>query len=231
MIPLRDLLVKYRAERGGSLAETVKGVAQLSSMFNGVVPFRPGYMAHRTPRRAYVNYYLPVNAAKVDRVLAELETYATLPEAPRVLDFGCGPGSASIALLQRRKVGELCLVDVVDEALDDAAFFCRLLGITPRTSHDPPRDGKFDLILAANVRSEAARPLEDLLADDGYLVVIEPALKSVTRKLMEWRDDAVSRGFRVAAECVTARSDFFTRDAPQASLVACRRWEVGGCLE
>jgi SAM-dependent methyltransferase len=212
VIELRDLLDRYRAERGGSVAEAADGVRELSAMFNGVTPRRPGYLAAQRLRRAYVHYYLPVNAEKVARVLREMDAYAPAREKPRVLDFGCGPGTAAIAALLQRPVADLVLVDVVDEALDDARWFCEALGVTPRTLHEPP-DEKFDLILAANVFSEHLAPLEERLTDRGYLVVIEPALKESTRRLMKWRDDAVARGFRIAAPCLgTARCPMLERE-------------------
>lgn len=197
-----ELAAEYRREHGGTLGETTEGVRELSAMFNGLIPHRPGYLAARRLLRAYVGYYLPVNAEKVSRVLAELATYAAPRERPpRVLDFGCGPGTASIALLLRERVRELVLVDVVDEALEAARWFARRLGTEARCAHEPPA-GPYDLILAANVLSEHAPPLEDLLAEDGYLVVVEPALKEATRRLMERRDRLASRGFRIAAPCL-----------------------------
>jgi len=212
MTELRDLLARYHAERGGSVAEIADGVRELSAMFNGVTLHRPGYLASQRLRRAYVHYYLPVNAEKVSRVLREMDAYAPPLKKPRVLDFGCGPGTAAIATLLHRPVADLCLVDVVDEALDDARFFCRELGVEPRTMHVPP-DEKFDLILAANVFSEHRVPLEERLADGGHLVVLEPALKESTRRLMKWRDEAVARGFQVAAPCLgTAKCPMLERD-------------------
>lgn len=212
MTELRDLLARYHAERGGSVAETADGVRELSAMFNGLTPRRPGYLAAHRLRRAYIHYYLPVNAEKVARVLREMDAYAPPSRRPRVLDFGCGPGTAAIATLLHRPVADLCLVDVVDEALDDARFFCAELGVRARTMHEVP-DETFDLILAANVFSETLAPLEDRLADDGYLVVIEPALRESTRKLMAWRDAVVARGFRIAAPCLgTATCPMLERD-------------------
>ena len=202
MSRLRELLALYHRERGGSLPETEAGVRELSAMFNGVTPHKPGYLAAGRLRRAYVHYYLPVNAEKVARVLAELDAYAPLPERPRVLDFGCGPGTAAVALLLRRAAADLTLVDVVDEALDDARWFARQLGAEPRLAHEPPAGEKFDLILAANVFSETPAKLEDLLADRGHLVVIEPALKAATRRLMEWRDRLAADGYTIAAPCL-----------------------------
>jgi ribosomal protein RSM22 (predicted rRNA methylase) len=204
MTDLRELLALYHRDRGGSIGETVEGVRELSAMFNGVTPHRPGYLAAARLRRPYVHYYLPVNAEKVARVLGELETYSPLPSRLRVLDFGCGPGTASVALLLRRKAAELTLVDVVDEALEDAAFFARALGVEARRAHEVPAGERFDLILAANVLSETSSPLEEHLTDRGHLVVIEPALKATTRRLMEWRDGLVKRGYRIAAPCLRA---------------------------
>ena len=213
---MKELLALYQKERGGSLAEVVDGVRELSAMFNGVTPRRPGYLADRRLRRAYVQYYLPVNAEKVARVLAERDRYAP-PERPlRVLDFGCGPGTAAIAwLLGRRPTASLTLVDVVDEALDDARWFCEKLGTSPRTLSDVP-DETFDLILAANVYNETDPRLERHLAPDGHLVVVEPALKETTRALQLWRDQRVREGWKIAAPCLgqatcpmTSRSDLW----------------------
>jgi len=201
MIGIRDLLARYHAERGGSVAETADGVRELSDMFNGITRHRAGYLSKANLRRAYVHYYLPVNAEKVARVLKEMDAYAPRKEKPRVLDFGCGPGTAAIAALLHGPVADLTLVDVVDEALDDARFLCAELGVQARTLHEVP-DEKFDLILAANVFVEHLAPLEEHLAEGGYLVVLEPALKETTRKLCEWRDEMVRRGYRVAAPCV-----------------------------
>src|SRR5579864_1063898 len=201
MAEIRDLLARYHAERGGSAGETTSGVRELSAMFNRITPHRPGYLANPRLRRAYVHYYLPVNAEKVSRVLRELDAYAPDRPRARVLDFGCGPGTAAIAAVLNGPITDLVLVDVVDEALDDARFFCAQLGVTPRTMHEVP-DQEFDLILASNVFAEHLAPLEERLADGGYLVVIEPALQETTRRLGEWRDELVRRGFRVAAPCV-----------------------------
>ena len=201
MSPLGDLLARYHAERGGSLGETAQGVLELSRMFNGLTPHRPGYLAAGRLRRAYIHYYLPVNAEKVARVLAEMDAYAPAKKKLRVLDYGCGPGTAAIAAILQGRVGELTLVDVVDEALDDARFFCRALGVEPRTMHAVPEE-EFDLILAANVFSEHPAPLEERLAERGYLIVIEPALQEATRRLELWRDQQVLRGYRIAAPCL-----------------------------
>lgn len=201
MDELRKLLARYHEERGGSIAETAEGVRELSAMFNGITPHRPGYLANPKLRRAYVNYYFPVNAEKILRILREMDAYAPRKRAPRILDYGCGPGTAAVAALIHGPVADVVLVDVVDEALDDAAFFCRQFEVEPRTMHEVP-DEKFDLIFASNVFAERPAPLEEHLEDQGHLVVVEPALKATTQRLQRWRDDMVARGYKVAAPCL-----------------------------
>ena len=214
---MKELLAQYHKERGGSIAETCAGVRELSDMFNGVTLRRPGYLSADRLRRAYVHYYLPVNAEKIARVLAERDRYAPPGRPLRVLDFGCGPGTAAVAwLLGKRPTASLTLVDVVDEALDDARWFCRQLGVEARSGPTIPEGETYDLILAANVYAETEVSLEKHLAPDGHLVVVEPALKDTTRALQLWRDQRVREGWKVAAPCLgqttcpmSARSDLW----------------------
>ena len=203
MIPIKDLLALYHRDRGGAIGETVDGVGELSTMFNKLTPHRPGYLASTQLRRAYVHYYLPVNLEKVARVLIEWRRYAQRPKPLRVLDFGCGPGTAALAwLLTGLPTESLTLVDVVDEALDDAVYLCKAAGTDARRFNAVPEGETYDLILAANVFAETELSLERHLAPDGHLIVIEPALKETTRKLIRWRDGKAAEGWKVAAPCV-----------------------------
>lgn len=204
---LLERISAYRRREGGIRRESlVEGVRRLSEMFTGARPMEPGYLSRRALRRAYVCYYLPVNYARVRTVLRELKGFAALPRGARVLDFGAGPGSASLAAVDELDRPELTLVDVVDEALDDAAF---LLDRPFERAAEAPA-GPFDLILAANVLSELPDPaplrrlLDRALAPDGYFVLIEPATPGPSRRVMAWRDELTAAGYRIAAPCLGA---------------------------
>ena len=101
------------------------------------------YLADERLRRAYVSYFLPVNAAKVQTLFDELperdlEVPSILENAPmRVLDVGSGPGTASLAALDwmqrpshRQRGIEVTAVDSVRAALDEAQAlwdaYCRI---------------------------------------------------------------------------------------------------------
>lgn len=219
---LIDLVSAYRTHAGGvRQADLAEGVRRLSEMFTGRSPIGPGYLARRALRQAYVCYYLPVAYAKVRIVLRELKSFASLPSSPAILDFGSGPGAASLAAIDEFVRPRLTLVDVVEEALEDARFLlgsCGGRSLRVQYAQEPPRE-RFDVVLAANVLSELAGPgpllrlLEDRLDPEGYFVLVEPALKESTRRVMKWRDDLHAAGFRIAAPCKGAeRCPMLARD-------------------
>ncbi len=204
---LKELRAAYHRARGpchvNDIAEELVG---LGEMFGGRRPLIPGYLSRRSTRWAYVEYYLPLNASKVARVLDEMAMYAgpLLGRDLRVLDFGSGPGTASVGFrLWGGRTSRLVLVDVVEEALEEAEY---LLGPTFERAGEPP-PGPFDLVFASNVLVEIESPerlerLLDRLDPQGYAVVVEPPMAEPTRRLMEWRDRLVDRGWKIAAPCL-----------------------------
>jgi ribosomal protein RSM22 (predicted rRNA methylase) len=71
-------------------------------------------------------------------------------------------------------------------------------------------EGRYDLILAANVLAELpdARELRALLDRSlepaGRFVLVEPALKESAERVQAWRDELVAAGWRVEAPCMGA---------------------------
>ena len=127
----------------GCFEDMCHGVTDLSRFFtrDRHELDRP-YLADERLRFAYLAYFLPVNAAKVQTLLGELpETekgfQSLQTDAPvRVLDVGSGPGTASLAVLDwiqrassRRRRIEVTAVDSVRAALDEAQHlwngYCR----------------------------------------------------------------------------------------------------------
>ncbi len=195
------------------------------------------YLADETLRRGYLAYFLPVNLAKVQALLDELPAMKEVTGAPRppfrVLDLGCGPGTASLGVLDwlrhvkfgRERPIEVVAVDRSRPALVETERlwneYRQLAGgldarLLP-TQADLERAGslkhlsasgpdRFDLIVMANTLNElfgtARNPIArraklistllDLLAPQGSLLVIEPALRGVSRDLHRVRDVLVA---------------------------------------
>src|SRR5947208_17040115 len=97
------------------------------------------YFADPALRRAYLLYFLPVNAAKVASLLREMPA---LPARPlRVLDVGSGPGAGLLAVLDHlaqrgdatHRGYEVIAVDRSREALQKAEALWRHI---PKTRPD-----------------------------------------------------------------------------------------------
>ena len=82
--------------------DIAKYVGQLSYRFTRERQLKIGnYLEDSATALAYLAYFVPVNAAKVDSLLDELApTFVDIdPNAMRVLDLGCGPGTGAMAVL------------------------------------------------------------------------------------------------------------------------------------
>lgn len=126
------------------LQELSHGVTELSRLFTrNRHELDNQYLTEERLRLAYLSYFLPVNAAKVQTILDELpasdlKVQSVQGDAPvRVLDLGSGPGTAALAVLDwmqqspRRQRGiEVTAVDGARAALDEAQglwnAYCRI---------------------------------------------------------------------------------------------------------
>lgn len=173
-----------RAHAGEVNSSVTEGVRGLSSLFT-VARDRLGqdYLADPILRRAYMLYFLPVNQAKVESVLAELPALSQGPL--RLLDLGCGLGAGALAFLEylttRRITNpdtELLAIDRSREALrdlealwnevcDSARFaFAPRLQMQVVDLERPGRDvpwkrNVFDVIVMSNVLNELFRSKQD----------------------------------------------------------------------
>lgn len=194
------------------LAPYVKVIQELSK---GYTEDAPPHI--RTPEQAtaYALYYLPLNFIKVCHLLRQIP--GPLPPKLSVLDFGCGPGTASLAALSLLPCEiSLTAVDRSDSMRSLGRTLCQAL-VSSAGSPSSPIKGAltsahflpshpsspplFDLILAANVLNElsdteAIRTAQSLLArlsPHGYLILLEPALKASTHLVMRVRDALLNK--------------------------------------
>jgi ribosomal protein RSM22 (predicted rRNA methylase) len=181
-----------------------------------------------------------------------------LPERLRCLDVGAGPGTALLGLLdflrsfpadERPKRVELVALDQSYDALKDAERLLRgfaAIARLPEVRFEPLRtelaadptdlfplatsNGRFDLVLAANVLCEVVRAngfaraealvtgiAEQTLARAGTIVVVEPGLRETARELHRLRDRLLGAGrLHVIAPCL--------HEAPCPALATDRDW-------
>lgn len=174
------------------------------------------YMDDRGLLGAYLLYYWPVSYLQTSLALEELTGSADSPEARsfrRVLDIGSGPGPASAAF-QDAGARDFMLVDSSEKALACARGLLASSGRSESIStvtadlengFEAPA-GPFDAIVLGHsvnelwkerpdrlaLRLDFVRSLARRLAPDGILLLVEPALLSTSRELLELRDNLLS---------------------------------------
>ena len=151
--------------------------------------------------QAYALYYLAVNAAKMLHLTPHITSNK---ETLRVLDFGSGPGTASLALLASLKqpLNITCVessqpMRAVAKKLLSSWNAGKSLADLSFVSHLPTSNtASYDVIVAANALAELSEAesqalithLTSMVAPDGFLILLEPGQQLHSRRLMRFRD-------------------------------------------
>ncbi len=226
-------------------------VKALSDYFTKKRDERPdNYFRMRRFIAAYDAYFLPSNLLKMMKPLGELFAHTAMRPGRdgsiRILDLGCGPGTAVLGLLtflagagplEDESALDITLVDATGEVVDEAELMIRRgweaygdawpgkkitainlkgIAIDMKRFNDSALSGeKFDLIILSNSIGEISGETGDIalfikmLAEKrldlhGSLLIIEPALKETSRKLLMLRDELIRSGaMNVYSPCLT----------------------------
>lgn len=226
---------------GETIDRLAEGVLALSEQFTRrLAETVPSYLDDQALSQAYLAYYLPVNAVKMQALLDEMPDIDCARKAPgdpiRILDLGSGPGTALLPLLEWYATApwrtshplEVVSVDrsaaalATSERLSDRLI--RALEISTVTTRRVRADlerwtpesyrrqghmrGPYDVIVLANCVGELFRTAWDpiarktafvqrwlgVLAETGTFIILEPALRPVTRALHQVRDGLLRDG-------------------------------------
>lgn len=184
------------------------------------------YLADPALRAEYVRDIAPRTEAALARVLAEV--YGARGTAPprRAIDLGAGTGAVGRVL--RARFGESFEVVAVDRMGGPGLVRANLAVELPAVPGGPGGGGRFDLVVAAHLlnelfvdrtpaervalRARRVRAWSTLLAPNGVLILLEPALRETSRALLAVRDQLLSAGLQVVAPC------FWTGPCPALAL-------------
>jgi SAM-dependent methyltransferase len=201
------LEARHRAEL--SFAEVRRALSALSSLY---VERRGrlaggGALEGRGKRAAFALYYGPLHFLLLREIVRGLGTALARPR--RILDLGCGTGSAGAAwALECAPAASVTGVDVSGWAVDEARFTWRKLGIAGTATRADaartmPPDGRCGWLAAFTV-NELPEPgravlLERLLraaATGSPVLVVEPIARRMNPWWPAWRDAFAAAGGR-----------------------------------
>ncbi len=155
--------------------------------------------------KAYLSYYLPLNFFKVFQILQSHHSQLQFQAKIKVLDFGCGPATATLAFLSyiqsTKKPNfeiEITLVDHQKrilpkaEAIVQKYAFQNNLNIKINTTTKIPENESFDVIFAINVlnelKTDISNSLWNVLSENGKLLIVEPSHRVSSQRLIRNRE-------------------------------------------
>jgi SAM-dependent methyltransferase len=217
--PWRDRLHAVARSRGWPVdpKRVGEGIAALSAAYNG--GGRAPAELSPAEQSARLLFFFPRDAAKGAAAVRDLPAPAGRPL--RILDLGAGLGATTLGALRTWGLPPAQITAVEADPDACAALPEVLAGLGElrviRGTLDDALTGTWDLILFGQVLCELqrSRPAEErvathaallarargLLAADGAVVVVEPALRVGTRHLQSVRDALAADGIQAFAPC------------------------------
>ncbi|MBT3182669.1 MAG: hypothetical protein HN337_09225 [Deltaproteobacteria bacterium] len=200
---------------------------KLSDHFTHSRGSRPAdYLSDPSNRASYIAHFTLTNAAKVFHCFEQLPTVSDASPL-KILDIGSGAGASPLAATNffRGAPLEIQALDKNGAILKDAASIFELcrrekdlldtrrVEINSRTLNREVGAEKFNIVTIVNFFNEledkeepfriCSTLIEGCLNENGYLIIIDPALKETTRPLMHLRDRLLDEcDIHVHAPCI-----------------------------
>lgn len=151
---------------------------------------------------AYLAYFFPLNYIRIQKVMDELQFWNFWEGSEQFLDFGCGPGTLTKALLNQAPHSLKNIVGL-DSYSELGSYFLDV----PRSqtqvqfAKDRPNiKGKGSVLGASYVLNEL-KEIPNWFFDFEKLVIVEPSTKQAFPKLLDLREKLIEKGFSIVAPC------------------------------
>lgn len=186
----------------GAAAASSADVMQLSAYFHAN-PGRPTPWEERFTLSAYVNYFLPLNYARLRAVFREVERFIPAETITEIWDYGSGPGTTHWVLEDEEWLAPrpLHCLETSREAISLHKRLMETRGGKWRPSFGSsgrPAPGALAVFSYSFLEMQKAPPN---LATFDHVLLVEPSTRDTARQLMEWRGRLLKQGFHILAPC------------------------------
>lgn len=187
----------FQLNQSQSLA---KSILNVSNDYQEVASTTP--WTDRNTYAAYLAYFLPLNFIRTLKVMDEAKRWGFFDTIKEVVDYGCGPGTTTKALLLdgdiniRRFHG----VDLYD---DLKLLYMDTLGAQASLSFGrqmPKVKGEGSLLVASYALNET-KDIPAWLFDFEKVMILEPSTKQAFPKLLQIRQKLLDNGYDIVAPC------------------------------
>lgn len=189
-------------------ADCLKAIRTLSAGFTTSRDRMGSYGDDVNLVSAYTQLYLPTNWPKLSFILSQLsEQVRSDLENANFIDFGCGPGTYSLAWADQIKTQKIILVDHAAGMLNQAkkllAHFQPKIEVNAFRSLPPRPNGKVVLFFGHSINELAPGQAESFVErlDPDYVFFIEPGTTEFFIKAKEFRSTMMEQGMSIAYPC------------------------------
>lgn len=195
-------------EPKSTLHELKHAIIQLSDYFinnpKGSTPWDKSYC-----QLAYTHYFLPLNYLRNKLVVERGQQVSFFEGLDAVVDWGAGPGTASLALSS--------VLDIKNYHLVEKSKTCANVFKSLQHQYLPASFQYNDLSEIKNLKKTTSLLVMsysltevDHLPKEAFdyeaLMILEPSTQDDGRRLMQWRTELISKGYSIYAPCIHAGS-------------------------
>lgn len=197
----------------------ITALQKIQNSFTRDLDKREIYIAEKDLVSAYAAFYLPTNFIKLRWGFSNLDqSFLDELKSTTLVDFGCGPGTYSLAWLDYFKDTNVVCVDQSDLMLKQAKKFI--------DHHFPKTEVKYLNILPKNLQNETTllfgNSLNEISYDKGLslietlkpknIIFIEPGTKLVFKQLIEIRNVLIRKNYHIQYPCLNNKFCPMTED-------------------
>lgn len=165
-------------------------------------PQSPTPWSEKWAQIAYLSYYLPLNFLRIADVIQSGKQKNFFSQFTHLIDFGAGLGTASLAFdfanLDLSK--SLIETGIQAQQITEKYFSIQKSNWDAKVSLDKIKNPQTTLVVFSYSLTELEQIPSWALACEG-LMILEPSTQQDARRLMQWRENLVQKGWYIHAPC------------------------------